>query len=154
MDASGFGWSRSRWWFDSALGFGIWPWCLVCEWRGHSHCVSRRRVSARHPSNFHLRAQMKVTKAKGLEHQPFESLASATRHFSGSGSRTQPELRPRFPRSDSNMRSRHAWTLSGHRFGFLCQSRSSPPLSEAWSPNGLVFRASFLVTFFWPRRKK
>ena len=28
--------------------------------------MSPRRVSARHPSNFHLRAQMKVTKAKGL----------------------------------------------------------------------------------------
>jgi C4-dicarboxylate transporter DctM subunit len=37
--------------------------CLVA-------CVRPRRVSARLPSNFHLRAQMKVTKAKGLEHQP------------------------------------------------------------------------------------
>jgi hypothetical protein len=38
-----------------------------------------RRVSARLPSNFHLLAQMKVTKAKGLEHQPFDLFASATR---------------------------------------------------------------------------
>jgi hypothetical protein len=38
-----------------------------------------RRVSARLPSNFHLLAQMKVTKAKGLEHQPFEWFAPATR---------------------------------------------------------------------------
>ena len=42
-------------------------------------CGRARRVSARLPSNFHLLAQMKVTKAKGLEHQPFEWFASATR---------------------------------------------------------------------------
>jgi hypothetical protein len=41
-----------------------------------------RRVSARLPSGFHLLAQMKVTKAKGLEHQPFEWFASATRLLS------------------------------------------------------------------------
>jgi hypothetical protein len=46
---------------------------------GVLHCVAARRVSARLPSGFHLLAQMKVTKAKGLEHQPFEWFASATR---------------------------------------------------------------------------
>jgi hypothetical protein len=47
--------------------------------RGLVQCAAARRVSARLPSNFHLLAQMKVTKAKGLEHQPFECFASATR---------------------------------------------------------------------------
>jgi hypothetical protein len=42
-------------------------------------CVGPRRVPPRRAGNFHLLAQMKVTKAKGLEHQPFDLLASATR---------------------------------------------------------------------------
>jgi len=50
-----------------------------CARRWLVQCAAARRVSARLPSNFHLLAQMKVTKAKGLEHQPFELFASATR---------------------------------------------------------------------------
>ena len=42
-------------------------------------CGAARRVPPRRAGNFHLLAQMKVTKAKGLEHQPFEWFASATR---------------------------------------------------------------------------
>jgi hypothetical protein len=42
-------------------------------------CGVPRRVPPRLAGNFHLLAQMKVTKAKGLEHQPFEWFASATR---------------------------------------------------------------------------
>ena len=41
-----------------------------CARRWLVQCAAARRVSARLPSNFHLLAQMKVTKAKGLEHQP------------------------------------------------------------------------------------
>ena len=39
----------------------------------------RCRVPARRPGNFHLRAQMKVTKANGLERQTFRRSASAER---------------------------------------------------------------------------
>ena len=42
-------------------------------------CERARRVSARLPSYFHLRSQMKVTKAKGLNTSPLEWFASATR---------------------------------------------------------------------------
>ena len=53
---------------------------------GSVPCVRPRRVPPRRAGNFgtpklrfHLLAQMKVTKAKGLEHQPFDLFASATR---------------------------------------------------------------------------
>jgi|GEM_PF-6035195 len=50
-----------------------------CARRWLVQCAAARRVPPRRAGNFHLLAQMKVTKAKGLEHQPFEWFASATR---------------------------------------------------------------------------
>jgi hypothetical protein len=98
--------------------------------------AAARRVSARHPSNFHLRAQMKVTKAKGLEHQPFGPLASATRLLQ----RLWLENRLRATASVTSLRFKHSVSLrldpSGPRFGFLCQRLCRSPLAEAWSPNG------------------
>ena len=38
--------------------------------RGLVQCAAARRDPPRRAGNFHLLAQMKVTKAKGLEHQP------------------------------------------------------------------------------------
>ena len=64
----------------AAAGFRLLP-----AW-GLMQCAAARRVPPRLAGNFgtpklrfHLLAQMKVTKAKGLEHQPFEWFASATR---------------------------------------------------------------------------
>ena len=50
-----------------------------CARRWLVQCAAARRVPPRLAGNFHLLAQMKVTKAKGLEHQPFDLFASATR---------------------------------------------------------------------------
>ena len=41
-------------------------------------CVRPRRVPPRRAGNFHLLAQMKVTKAKGPNTSPFGRLAAAT----------------------------------------------------------------------------
>ena len=73
-------WARARRvLLAAALVHCVGPRRVSCRPQRVSLWARARRVSARLPSNFHLLAQMKVTKAKGLEHQPFELLASATR---------------------------------------------------------------------------
>ena len=64
---------RSPWWMGSwsscrSTGAGRRPICL-CECNGLPAC----RVPARRPGNFHLRPQMKVTKAKRLNAKPLSS---------------------------------------------------------------------------------
>ena len=115
--------------------------------------AAARRVSARLPSNFHLRAQMKVTKAKGPEHQPFDLLASATRLLQ----RLWHENTLRTTASVSSLRFKHSLSRrldpSGHRFDFLCQRLCRSPLAEAWLPNGWCSGASFWLLFLAPQKK-
>ena len=74
--------------------------------------LAARRVSARLPSNFLLLAQKKVTKEECLNTSHLACSLRLHAYLTGSGPRTFSELPPRFPRSGSNMRSRHASTLS------------------------------------------
>ena len=82
--ARGFVWGCARRWLVQCAAARRVPPRLAGSWAGSLPAwgvlwARARRVSARLPSNFHLLAQMKVTKAKGLEHQPFDLFASATR---------------------------------------------------------------------------
>ena len=148
MDALGFGWSRNQWWFDSAFGFGLAS-CLVCEWRGRFHRVSPRRVSARHPSNFHLRAQMKVTKAKGLNTICVARLPRGH----------EPELdrlrsRIRLGQDLPKRKRRDRETPRQVALGEPSRGSLQQPHLLAGRTAQIVLRPSSLVTFFWALRRK
>jgi len=97
---------------------------------------------------------MKVTKAKGLEHQPFESLASATRLLQ----RLWHENTLLATAPVSSLRFKHAVSTRldpvGSSVGVLVPEPLPFAFGRSVVTKWLVFRASFLVTFFWPRRKK
>ena len=113
------------------------------------YCASPRRVSARHPSNFHLRAQMKVTKAKGL------NTICAVRLPKGH----EPEL-DRFksrirPSQDLPKRKcRDGETPRQVALGEPSRGSLQQPRLLAGRTAQIVLRPSSLVTFFWALRRK
>ena len=166
---------------ESAPGLGpAAEWLGLCSLPAWGVLLVRaRRVSARLPSGFHLLAQMKVTKAKGLEHQPSDLFASATHllhrlwhenthrttlsvtslTFSRSSSLRLDPAGPRLggmqqwsrlePLVPRPGRSPSPPTLSSPQWHYPWGVLGSSPVAAASRPNGLVLGPFALVTFIW-----
>eukprot|EP01041_Mallomonas_annulata_P026285 gene26285-47555_t len=127
------GWIDPRqpapWWCLDQAG-ETWVIRPLFAWR------AARRVPPRQAGNFHLRAQMKVTKAKGLNTSPFGLLASASRLLQ----QLWPENTLRTTASVSSLRFKHA-----------VSTRLDPVGSSVWLlvPEPLPFAFSRSVVTKW-----